>query len=202
MPTRTERDVVVDHTSKWFAHSEWNLERFASERLAPALTAAGLIPAPEEPEDVEAYQRSRKTWSQRVGRIFHQTQPFPLEWKWAWVSCLPDDTQRAVRTELLAMAGCFDVRIPELVGVVGPGATSSRARLGELTQSIGEFLAASAPAHDGKYDANDRPEDVDRMMIEGTEAISAMFNELVALAVGTGRPLPLLLLANLKGEPL
>jgi hypothetical protein len=29
-----------------------------------------------------------------------------------------------------------------------------------------------------------------------------MFNELVALSTGTGRPLPLLLLANLKGEPL
>lgn len=199
MTTRTERDVIVDQTSRWFAHSEWSLERFASERLAVALSAAGLIDL-EEPADVETYQKTRKAWSQRVARIFHATQPFPLEWKWVWLSCLPEDYQRSARSELLAMAGCFDVRIPELVGVVGVPA--AQAQLGQVTQAIGEFLAASAPAHDGVYDSTDSPEDVDRMLIEGTEAISAMFNELVALSTGTGRPLPLLLLANLKGDPL
>ena len=200
MTMRTERDVIVDQTSRWFAHSEWSLERFASERLAVALSAAGLIEELEEPADVETYQKTRKAWSQRVARIFHATQPFPLEWKWVWLSCLPEDYQRSARSELLAMAGCFDVRIPELVGVVGVPA--ARAQLGQVTQAIGEFLAASAPAHDGVYDNTDSPEDVDRMLIEGTEAISAMFNELVALSTGTGRPLLLLMLANLKGEPL
>ncbi|EKT4458370.1 hypothetical protein QEL94_004342 [Pseudomonas putida] len=199
MGTRTERDVIVDQTSRWFAHSDWSLERFASERLALALAVAGLIEH-EEPDDVEAYQRTRKAWSQRVSRIFHATQPFPLEWKWVWLSCLPEDYQRSARSELLAMAGCFDVRIPELVGLVG--VPSAKARLGEVTQAIGEFLAASAPAHDGLYDHTDDPADVDRMLVEGTEAISAMFNELVALATGTGRPLPLMMLANLKGEKL
>ncbi|MNF10511.1 hypothetical protein D3C80_2114690 [compost metagenome] len=63
-------------------------------------------------------------------------------------------------------------------------------------------MAASVPAHDGLYDHTDDPAEVDRMLIEGTEAISAMFNELVALATGTGRPLPLMMLTNLKGEPL
>lgn len=200
MTTRTERDVIVDQTSRWFAHSDWSIERFASERLAIALSAAGLIEPLEEPADVETYQKTRKAWSQRVSRIFHATQPFPLEWKWAWISCLPDDYQRSARSELLAMAGCFDVRIPELVGLVGVPA--AKAQLGQVTQAIGEFLAASVPAHDGLYDHTDDPADVDRMLIEGTEAISAMFNELVALATGTGRPLPLMMLANMKGEPL
>lgn len=200
MTTRTERDVVVDQTSRWFTHSDWSIERFASERLAIALSAAGLIDPIEEPADVETYQKTRKAWSQRVSRIFHATQPFPLEWKWAWLSCLPADYQRAARSELLAMAGCFDVRIPELVGLVGVPA--AKAQLGQVTQAIGEFLAASVPAHDGVYDKTDDPADVDRMLIEGTEAISAMFNELVALATGTGRPLPLMMLTNLKGDPL
>lgn len=200
MTTRTERDVIVDQTSRWFAHSDWSIERFASERLAPALSAAGLIPELETPEDVDAYQRTRKAWSQRVSRIFHETQPFPLEWKWVWISCLPEDYQRSARTELLAMAGCFDVRIPELVGLVG--VPSARARLGEVTQAFGDFLAASAPAHDGTYDRNEDPVAVDTMLIEASEAISAMFNEMVALSTGTGRPLPLMLLANLKGQPL
>lgn len=200
MPTRTERDVLIDQTSRWFAHSDWSIERFASERLAPALSAAGLIEEIAEPEDVETYQKTRKSWSQRVSRIFHETQPFPLEWKWVWLSCLPADYQKSARSELLAMAGCFDVRIPELVGLVG--VPSARARLGEMTQAMGDFLAASGPAHDGHYDSKDDPVEVDRMMVEGTEAISAMFNEMVALATGTGRPLPLMLLANIKGEPL
>lgn len=198
--TRTERDVVVDQTSRWFAHSDWSLERFASERLAPALAASGLIDPMEEPADIEAYQRTRKAWAQRVSRIFHETQPFPLEWKWAWLSCLPEDYQKAARSELLAMAGCFDVRIPELVGLVGVPA--ARARLGEVTQAVGDFLAASDPAHDGKYDHTDDPDQVDEMLTEGAEAIAAMFNELVALSTGTGRPLPLLLLAKLNGETL
>lgn len=200
MTTRTERDVVVEQTSRWFAHSDWSIERFASDRLAPALAAARLIEPLEAPEDVETYQRSRKTWAQRVGRIFHETQPFPLEWKWVWLGCLPPEYQQAARHELLAMAGCFDVRIPQLVGLVGPAAALSN--LGEVTKTIGDLIAASAPAHDGKYDASDDPAAVDLMLTEGAEAIAAMFNEMVALSTGTGRPLPMLLLAHLKGEQL
>ncbi|MHC8341734.1 hypothetical protein [Pseudomonas sp. RT6P73] len=200
MTTRTERDVVIEQTSRWFAHSDWSIERFASDRLAPALAAARLIEPIEQPDDVETYQRSRKTWAQRVGRIFHETQPFPLEWKWVWLSCLPPEYLQAARHELLAMAGCFDVRIPQLVGLVGPSAALSN--LGDVTKTIGDFIAASAPAHDGKYDASDDPAAVDLMLTEGAEAISAMFNEMMALSTGTGRPLPMLLLAQLKGEPL
>ena len=79
MTTRTERDVLVDQTSRWFSHSDWSLERFASDRLAPALADARLIEPLETPEDVETYQKVRKAWATRVSRIFHETQPFPLE---------------------------------------------------------------------------------------------------------------------------
>lgn len=199
MTTRTERDVLVDQTSRWFAHSDWSLERFASERLAPALADAGLIEPLETPEDVETYQKVRKAWATRVSRIFHATQPFPLEWKWVWLACLPPEYQQGARHQLLAMAGCFDVRIPTLAGLVGTSAALSN--LGEVTRSIGDFIAATEPAHDGKYDGNDDPAAVDRMLEEGAEAISMMFNEMIALSTGTGRPLPMLLLAHLKGEP-
>lgn len=191
---RTERDIVVDQTQRWFTNSDWSLERFASERLAEALAANGLIEPLAEPEVVEDYVKSRKAWGTRVGRIFHGTQPFPMEWKWVWLGCLPEEYQRAARTELLAMAGCFDVRLPELVG--GLGFESTRANLGELTQEIGEFLAAAGPAHDGHYDHRDNPAEVDEMLLKGADAMAAMFNEMVSLSVGTGRPLPLLLLAK------
>lgn len=195
---RTERDVVVDQTSRWFTNSEWSLERFASERLAPALQAAGLIEPVGDPEDVNEYLRARRAWGMRVSRIFHGTQPFPLEWKWVWLSCLPDHYQQDARHELLALAGCFDVRLPEFSGLVGISAAA--ARLGEVTKEIGEFIASASPAHDGRYDHADDPAAVDQMMQQGVEAIAAMTNELVALATGTGRPFPLMILATLRGQ--
>lgn len=194
---RTEREIVVDQTSRWFTNSEWSLERFASERLAPALAAAGLVDRVGDPDDVDDYLRARKAWGMRVARIFHGTQPFPLEWKWVWLSCLPDEYHRAARQELLAMAGCFDVRLPEFVGGVALSAT--QARLGEVTRELGEFIAAAHPAHDGRYDRAEDPAAVDRMLLAGAEAMAAMANEMIAVSTGTGRPLPLLLLSMMRG---
>lgn len=195
---RTEREIVVDQTSRWFTNSEWSLERFASERLAPALSAAGLIDSVGDPEDVAEYLRTRKAWGIRIGRIFHGTQPFPLEWKWVWLSCLPEEYQRAARHELLAMAGCFDVRLPEFVG--GMALEATQARLGEVTRELGDFIAAATPAHNGRYDRTDDPAAVDRMLREGAEAIAAMVNEMIAVSTGTGRPLPLLVLGKIEGR--
>jgi hypothetical protein len=195
---RTERDVIVDQTSRWFTSSEWSVERFASERLAPALATAGLIEPLGDPNDVVEYLRSRKAWGMRVSRIFHGTQPFPLEWKWVWLSCLPADHQRAARHELLALAGRLDVRLPEFVGGVSLSAT--QARLGEVTREIGEFIASAQPAHDGRYDRSEDPAAVDRMLREGAEAIAALVNEMIAVSTGTGRPLPLLVLGKIGGR--
>ncbi|HCE6978424.1 TPA: hypothetical protein NHP34_006073 [Pseudomonas aeruginosa] len=195
---RTERDIVVDQTSRWFTNSEWSLERFASDRLAPALSAAGLVELSGDPDDVNDYLRARKAWGIRVSRIFHGTQPFPLEWKWVWLSCLPEEYQRAARHELLALAGCLDVRLPEFVGGVALDAT--QARLGEVTKELGEFLASATPAHDGSYHRGDDPAAVDRMLLEGAEAIAALVNEMIAVSTGTGRPLPLLVLGKIGGR--
>lgn len=193
---RTERDIVIVHTRNWFTNSDWSLERFGSERLEPALAAAGLIEDPVAPTDVEGYVRHRKAWGMRVARIFHGTQPFPLEWKWVWLSCLPQSYQRLARRDLLAMAGCFDVRLPEFVSGISLSAT--QAALGEVTKELGEFLASATPAHNGRYDASDCPEAVDKMLREGADAIAALMNEMIAVSTGTGRPLPLLLLSKLK----
>lgn len=198
MGMRTERDVLIAQTSRWFAHSEWSIDRFALERLAPALSAAGLIDPLGDPQDVADYQRLRRAWGVRVGRIFNESQPFPLEWKWVWISCLPEEYQRRTRQELLAMAGCFDVRLPEFVA--GAEVTATTAHLGVVMQEIADFVSAAAPAHDGRYDRNEDPVAVDRMLGEGMELLAALSNELYALSIGTGRPLPVLILARLKGE--
>lgn len=193
---RTEREILLDQTSCWFTNSEWSLERFAVERLATALRAAGLVDPIADPDDVSEYLRSKKAWSVRVSRIFHGTQPFPLEWKWVWLNCLPEEYQKAARHELLALAGCFDVRLPELVGGVSLHAT--QARIGVVMKEIGDFVAASEPAHDGLYDREEDPAKVDRMLLEAAELMAALANEMFAISAGTGRRLPLLLLSTLQ----
>lgn len=195
MGMRTERDVLIDQTSRWFANSEWSIDRFALERLAPALSAVGLVDL-GDPQDIAEYQRLRRAWGVRVGRIFNETQPFPLEWKWVWLDCLPEQYQHRARSELLAMAGCFDVRLPEFIAAAG--VTATPARLGVVMQEIADFISSATPAHDGRYDRNENPADVDRMLGEGADLLAALANELYSLSAGTGRPLPLLLLSRVK----
>lgn len=197
MGMRTERDVLIDQTSRWFTHSDWSIDRFALERLAPALSAAGQVDL-GDPQDVAEYQRLRRAWGVRVGRIFNESQPFPLEWKWVWLSCLPEEYQQRARRELLAMAGCFDVRLPEFIA--GAEVAATPARLGLVMQEVADFVSAAEPAHDGRYDRNEDPVKVDRMLGEGLDLLSALANELYSLSAGTGRPLPLLLLSRIKGE--
>lgn len=79
MVARTEREIVLETTGLWFRHSEWSVEKFAHERLAPALVAAGLL----EPEVIasatgDEYLRCRKAWGQRLNRIFNGSAPSPL----------------------------------------------------------------------------------------------------------------------------
>lgn len=198
MGMRTERDVLIDQTSRWFTHSDWSIDRFAFERLAPALSAAGLVDEPIGEQNVAEYQRYRRAWAMRVGRIFNETQPFPLEWKWVWLSCLPDEYQARARQELLAMAGCFDVRLPQFV--VGVEVSATPARLGVVMKEVADFVSAAEPAHDGKYDKNEDPAKVDKMLAEGMDLLAALANELYSVSAGTGRPAPLLLLSRVKAD--
>lgn len=114
MQGRTEREIVLRHTNQWFTQSEWNVERFAHELLAPALVAAGLIEKALEETDGDAYLKERKAWATRLGRIFNGTSPFPLEWKWTWIGCLPARIADDVRRECIELVGGLDIRVPRI----------------------------------------------------------------------------------------
>lgn len=187
MAPKTENTVVLGFTRAWFENSQWSIERFALELLAPALERDGLIDPMPTPASGDEYMRTKRAWGVRVGRIFNGTQPFPLEWKWTWLTCLPDEYYRGARAELLAMAGVLDIRLPT---PAAGGTKATEARLGDMTREIGEFIAACQPAHDGSYHGADCPEAVDRMFKEGLEGLEAIASELVALSMGTGRALP------------
>lgn len=189
MAARTEREIVLGHTNQWFRHSEWSVEKFGLELLAPALAAADLVDPLAEPETGAEYMRSRKAWGQRLNRIFNGTAPFPLEWKGVWLKCLPEATARDALRDCLALFEVPDLRLPSFSPAPLPSVPS---HFGELMQEIGQFVAASTPAHNGRYDRNDDPVAVERMLKEGTEAVLAMISELMAIAAGTGRSLPAL----------
>lgn len=197
MAARTEREIVLEATNLWFRHSEWSVEKFAHERLAPALAAADLVEPLAEPADGEEYLRSRKAWGQRLNRIFNGTAPFPLEWKQVWLDCLPpDDAKRALQA-CLALIGVPNLRLPTLSPAP---AAAVPARIGEVMEEVGQFIAAAKPSHNGRYDRNDDPAEVDRMLKEGVDAVFALINELTSVAAGTGRPLPALQLLLDQGK--
>jgi len=187
MSRTTEREIVLRSTHQWFATSEWNVERFAHDLLAPALVAEGLIEKALEESDGAAYLKERKAWATRVGRIFNGTSPLPLEWKWIWIGCLPERIAADVRRECIELVGGLDIRVPRISHKqTGPVPSD----LAGVLQDFGVFVAAATPAHDGCYSLRDDPEAVDLMLREGLDAVMRMISELVAAAVGTGRTLP------------
>ena len=191
MPGRNETEVVLFHTGRWLQHSEWSMERFAHDLLAPALVEAKLLAPLEDPLKGDDYLRQRKAWGQQIARIFHGTKPFPLEWKWAWISQVPKPYQQDMLDDLLAMAGCLNVPIPEIRAIAGVQATA--ARMGDVLLEFGEFVTASAlPAGDGHYSRQDCPAAVREMLDKGVDAVQALLAELQALATGAGAQLPAL----------
>lgn len=183
----TENAVLLKHTRNWFENSRWSVETWALEMLAPSLSEHGLIEPLLEPTSGDAYLKQRRAWGMRVGRIFHGTAPFPLEWKWVWIGCLPREYQEAARRDLMAIAGCLHVRLPTFTSA-SPEAT--RADLAELIRATGDFIGTCTPAHDGAYSAKDDPDAVEAMYDEGLGLIERVAAELIALETGTGCALP------------
>jgi hypothetical protein len=187
MAARTEREIVLEQTNLWFQNSEWSIEKFASEKLAPALAAADLVEPLDDAVTGDEYLRSRKAWGQRLNRIFNGTAPFPLEWKAVWLQCLPAPYGVDARRECLALYGVLDLCVPQLAPAPVPSVPS---HLDVVTIEFGQFLAASRPAHNGRYDRSDDPAEVDTMLREGTDVVLTLIKELTAIAAGTGRHVP------------
>lgn len=181
---KTETEVVLGHTAQWFQNSEMSMERFAHDRLAPALVAAGLIEEIPAPQDAEAFTKGRKAWRQRVDRLFNGSQPFPLEWKWVWINSVDEPFRTEIKNDLQIMAGMLPVARPELRAV--KGVESTRARIAQVMIECAEFFQAAAePAQDGRYCREDRAAAAE-MIEKGFEAAGAILGELTALAAGAG----------------
>lgn len=194
MPRRNERDVVLHFTREWFQHSNWSMERFANDALAPALVAAGLIEPIVEPEGAPAYLKLRKAWGQRIARMFNGDGSIPLEWKWVWINEVPEPYRNSIHNELQALAGCLNVPLPDIRPI--NGVRAAKARMGVVMQEFGEYVTASAgPAADGHYSRDDDRAAVEEALAKGSEAVQAILAELQALATGAGLNFPAAALA-------
>lgn len=191
MKQRTEDQVIIEATRRWFENSRESIESFSTALLIPALEDAGM--ADVDRDSVEssaaAYTRWRRAASMKVGRIIRGTQPFPLAWKWVWIGCLPQEYQRELRRELMAMAGSLYVPIP-CFAQPGDCPTRAQAQLHRISEEFGELLQHARPAHNGHYDLNDDPALVDRMMKEAVDLVEVVLSEVAAASRATGRPLP------------
>jgi len=197
----TEDQVIIDHTRRWFESSTYSIESFATTLLIPALEDAGMaeIDRDSVESNVEAYTRWRRAASMRVGRIIRGQQPFPLAWKWIWIGCLPESHQVEIRRELVAMAGSLFVPIPRMTSCPA-GQPATVANLHRVSLELGELLQSSKPAHDGRYDLNDDPLQVDRMIKEAVDLVEVTLAEVAAACAGTGRTMPRMRMMVIQGE--
>jgi len=187
---RTECDVIIKATLDWFTNSRESIESFSTIHLIPALERQGMMELNREEveRNTDNYLRWRRSVSMKVGRIIRGDQPFPLAWKWPWISLLPEQYQVEVRRELMAMAGSLYVPVPRFSAVDDLARVQSQ--LHRISQEFGELLQYAQPAHNGGYDRNDCPAQVDRMMKEAVDLVEVLLSEVAAVSRGTGRPLP------------
>lgn len=200
MKYRTEDQLIIAATRRWFENSRESIESFSTTLLIPALEDAGMAEVDRESveSNVAAYTRWRRAASMRVGRVIRGDQPFPLAWKWFWVGCLPSEYQLELRRDLMAMAGSLYVPIPHFADA--SNMVRARAHLDRISQEFGELLQNARPAHNGHYDINDDPRLIDRMMKEAVDLVEVVLSEVAAASRATGRPLPRMRMIAIESE--
>lgn len=203
----TEDQIIINHTKTWLEESPWTMERFATEKLVPALEKAGIGFEPKSFRNGDEYLAWKHSKAVQVAKVLRGTQNFPLSWKWSWVSCLPTEYQVEIRKEMLALAGVMDVPLPGINAVnqdeVRPsnslnGFTTKaktnlllengaerRSHLSKLTKEFAEVIATSAPAMDGTFNPDDCAT-AGAYIRELEDLVEAAICELAAVQEGTG----------------
>ncbi|WP_051560193.1 hypothetical protein [Marinobacterium jannaschii] len=185
---RTEDQIILEYTNSLLRETRWTIEDFGTDRLTPALREGLIDVDPADPYSIHSEAAAYLRWKNKIGvqlgRIMRGTTKFPLSWKWAWVTSLPEPYQTQCRQELLALAGVMDIPLPVIeIAERRP----ARARIADFMRESADLLAAAAPADDGFYDESDDPEAVDRMADEMIDVIEVLERELQAIGRGTGR---------------
>jgi len=179
----TEDQVIINHTKQWFEDTSSHLPQFVTELLTPKLEKLGLY-SKEDIVGTEHFLRWRASRITQAERIMKGTTNFPLSWKWAWITSMPEPYQSSCRKELLALAGVLNVPLP--ISQAGQLGTGTQANLAQIMHEFSEFIAAAAPAQDGSYDHTDDKVATQKYADEIIDVIEALKRELVQIQAGTG----------------
>ncbi len=174
----TEDQIILGITKAYLDSKKVSAATFASDNLFPALHAAGIRLAKTIKTEKEFFQALANAKNQ-ISRIFRGTQELPLKWKWVWIGCLPTEYQQRCIYELNSLS---------LETVPSKRGEHAMADIGLLAKESGEaIIAITVIAADGKYDHNDRPEDIQKALNEAYDLRDSAQAHIDAIERATGQ---------------
>ena len=176
----TEKEIIITATQKWFDSSNMVSSKF-SELLYTELSAAGLVPL--EPSEVDDYEKWVSSSARRVSRIMDGSSAFPLEWKYYWLSCFPEDLKISALTQIMSNTGYLLVPLPTNSAL---NIVDSRAKLDEISKQFAGVIGNSKPAMDGFYDNRDSKEELQLMQDNLAQLLASVLREMTLIENNTG----------------
>lgn len=168
-----EDKIIIEATREWLQNSNYTQAMFATQMLAPRIQE-------QEPESSDDWEKWHSRLCQRVSVVMTYKQSFPLQWKWAWLSALPEDIRKPIEYELAAIAGYLHT-MPEI-----KGAKTVEANTAEIYTCFSHLVKNSEPAHDGVYDQNDDLDKANNQIDATLNLIQNLVNEVQRVHAGTG----------------
>ena len=173
----TEAKIIIGLTKIYIEEKSETQATFASDKLFPALDEAGIQSVRAVNSEKEFYKVLANA-KNRIGRIMSGTIEFPWKWKWVWINCLPSPYRERCIHELSALAHST---VPSQNG------EHAMADIGLLAKESGEaIMAITVIAADGKYDHNDRPEDIQKALNEAYDLRDTAQAHIDAIERATG----------------
>lgn len=167
--------ILLKYANDFIAQSNFSQAKFIHELLLPALIECGL----EKPGDYttgDEYENWRISKVRQMNAILRGHTNLPMRWMWVWLDVLPAPYGPSARKELLAQGSVLDVSID------CSKQSAKRADLAQLFREVADVMEAGAVvAADGKYDANDSPEQLLSLSNELTDVVELCVGELHAI---------------------
>jgi len=165
--------ILLHHANEFIAQSSYSQAKFIHELLLPALVSKGLE-KPEEHKTADEYITWHSAKVRQVNGILNGNTNVPMRWLWAWLEVLPEPYGSNARKELLSQGGVLDISLSGMVNNI-----TNKADLPQLFREVADVMEAGAiVAADGKYDANDDPDQLRVLSDELTDVVELCLAQL------------------------
>ncbi|SDI08512.1 hypothetical protein SAMN04488136_1588 [Vibrio xiamenensis] len=171
--------IMTRHIKCYLESTGIATEKFARERVIPALIAAGELTEPTT--EVEKWYKSQ---SRRLVRYIDGENHPAINWIFPLIYSLPAEYQQPLKNELCGALGSFFVALTAMA----PRSQNhdTRSHLPQMAKEWGDILIQSNPAMDGVFSADDDPVELMNYANEITECIGILMAELGAIYRATG----------------